>query len=205
MPTQSNYRFKAAALTQISAPSGMALQSTLTGALGTHGRVLIDSDVQDLHTTLTVNGGGISGDVTLAENQPNYAPAKAGDKMDIQDIPNPTAIAAIQLGLSKPGTEQAIIPPDDMASQATLNAVDGAIVTVKNVLISSNNELSTIPVSNASMASDLKYLTMMARNKVTADYGTTGITTIFKDDSITILGTGGNSDTGTTLTKGKMS
>ena len=38
--------------------------------------------------------------VVLATSQPNYAPAKAGDKMDLINSPNATAITAIQSGLS---------------------------------------------------------------------------------------------------------
>lgn len=37
---------------------------------------------------------------TLATSQPNYAPAVAGDQMDLVDAPNPTAVTAIQNGLS---------------------------------------------------------------------------------------------------------
>lgn len=40
--------------------------------------------------------------VTLATAQANYAPAKAGDEMDLVDAPNATAIAAIQSGLATP-------------------------------------------------------------------------------------------------------
>lgn len=63
----------------------------------------------------------------LATVQPNYAPAKAGDKMDIVDAPNATAVTAIQLGLSKPSIAQTITSPVDMASQTTLNAVGSAV------------------------------------------------------------------------------
>lgn len=37
--------------------------------------------------------------VTLAASQPNYAPAKAGDKMDLVDAPNATGLAAIAAGV----------------------------------------------------------------------------------------------------------
>lgn len=37
---------------------------------------------------------------TLAASQPNYAPAVAGDEMDLVDAPNATAVTAIQNGLS---------------------------------------------------------------------------------------------------------
>lgn len=38
--------------------------------------------------------------VTLATAQANYAPAKAGDEMDLVDAPNATAVTAIQSGLA---------------------------------------------------------------------------------------------------------
>lgn len=49
-------------------------------------------------TTRTITA--FSFDVTLAASQPNYAPAKAGDEMDLVDALNVTAVAAIQNGLS---------------------------------------------------------------------------------------------------------
>lgn len=44
--------------------------------------------------------GNVAGTVVLDATQPNYAPAKAGDKMDLIDAPNAVAITAIQAGLS---------------------------------------------------------------------------------------------------------
>lgn len=49
-------------------------------------------------TTRTITA--FSFNVTLAASQPNYAPAKAGDEMDLVDALNVTAVAAIQNGLS---------------------------------------------------------------------------------------------------------
>jgi hypothetical protein len=85
---------------------------TSGGLLGADGKALISSDVQDLSDTLSVNAKKLNG-VT-----PNNL--AAGAKMDIQDVPNPTAITAIQLGLSKPGTAQTITPPADMALNSTV-------------------------------------------------------------------------------------
>ena len=42
--------------------------------------------------------------VVLATSQPNYAPAKAGDQMDLVNAPNTTAIAAFKTGLAGLGT-----------------------------------------------------------------------------------------------------
>lgn len=61
----------------------------------------------DTTTNLTNNTPTI-GNVTLAASQPLYAPSKAGDKMDLIDAPNATAVTAIQAGLSKPAVAQTI-------------------------------------------------------------------------------------------------
>jgi hypothetical protein len=66
------------------------------------------------------NVSGTLPDVTLATAQANYAPAKSGDKMDLIDVPNATAVTAIQNGLSKPATAQTITPPADMALNSTV-------------------------------------------------------------------------------------
>ena len=54
----------------------------------------------------------------------------AGAKMDLIDVPNPTAVTAIQAGLSKPGTAQTITPVDTAAAgtaQATITKIEGLI------------------------------------------------------------------------------
>ncbi len=55
-----------------------------------------------LNTLLTSTGIKATSipDATLAASQPNYAPAKAGDKMDLVDAPNSTAVGVIQSGLA---------------------------------------------------------------------------------------------------------
>lgn len=54
----------------------------------------VDTAQADLDL-LTGNDGA-----TLATSQPNYAPAVAGDQMDLVNAPNATAITAIQAGLA---------------------------------------------------------------------------------------------------------
>jgi hypothetical protein len=54
-----------------------------------------------LSATYTVS---VSGEVTLAASQPLYAPAKAGDQMDLVDAPNGDAITVIQSGLALQST-----------------------------------------------------------------------------------------------------
>ena len=56
--------------------------------------------------------------VTLATLQPNYAPAVAGDEMDLVDAPNATAVTAIQSGL---------------ATAAAVTAVANAITALENL------------------------------------------------------------------------
>lgn len=45
---------------------------------------------------------GVTG-VVLAASQPNYAPAKAGDQMDLIDVPNATALAAVKAAVESGG------------------------------------------------------------------------------------------------------
>lgn len=74
-------------------------------------------DIADEAIVLAAIGAPMqAGNVTLAASQPNYAPAKAGDKMDLVDAPNSTAITAIQSGLSKPATAQTISSNSDITA-----------------------------------------------------------------------------------------
>lgn len=60
---------------------------------------------------------------TLAATQPNYAPAKAGDQMDLVIAPNATAITAIQNGLSKPNLAQTIDGTSPLAESYSSGAL----------------------------------------------------------------------------------
>lgn len=83
--------------------------------------------------------------VQLAATQPSYAPAKAGDKMDLVNAPNATAITAIQSGLSKPGTAQTITPPSDMASQATLTDATNGLSAIKTAAAAASTNTASLP------------------------------------------------------------
>lgn len=58
---------------------------------------------------------------TLASAQGNYAPAKAGDEMDLVDAPNATAVSAIQNGLASQSSV------DDVPTNAELSSALGGL------------------------------------------------------------------------------
>jgi hypothetical protein len=62
------------------------------GSFGALVKANLDTNVGSRMATFTT--------VTLAASQPNYAPSKAGDKMDLVDAPNATAVTALQSGLA---------------------------------------------------------------------------------------------------------
>lgn len=70
--------------------------------------------------------------VTLAAIQSLYAPAKAGDKMDIIDIPNATAIAAIQNGLA---TATALAAAKTILDSITIRLPDALVSGNLKVLV----------------------------------------------------------------------
>lgn len=88
--------------------------------------------------------------VTLATAQGNYAPAKAGDQMDLVDAPNATAVAAIQSGL---------------ATAAALATVDG---NVDAVLVDTG---TTLPATLATIAGyiDTEIAAILADTGTTLD------------------------------------
>lgn len=61
----------------------------------------VQSEVADALTAYSVSTFNVASDrVKLHATQGDYAPAKAGDAMDLVDAPNATAVTAIQQGLS---------------------------------------------------------------------------------------------------------
>lgn len=75
--------------------------------------------------------GGTAGDVTLAASQPNYAPAKAGDQMDLIDAPNSTAVTAIQAGLALTGEAATYSAQGEAATAASSLATSTALATAQ--------------------------------------------------------------------------
>ena len=139
-------------------------------ALGTDHKSLISTDAQDLSTTLHVDGKTLNGAT------PNNL--AAGAKMDIQDVPNPTAVTAIQNGLSKPGTAQTITPPADMALNSTV-AKDSTVMksagytAPNNPILGSDNKV-LISTNAQDLSSTLnvnsKTVTDKSGYSLTSDY-----------------------------------
>jgi hypothetical protein len=135
------YKFTANALEEAptggSAPTAAAIRQEIDS--NSTQLAAIVADTNELQTDL-VNGGRldllIDGIKAKTDNLPSdpadesaieaaitaaTSPlAKPGDKMDIVDAPNATAVTAIQNGLSKPATAQTITPPTDMALNSTV-------------------------------------------------------------------------------------
>lgn len=78
-------------------PNNLAASAIVSGgAIGTSGGKVNEVTLVDTTTNLTNNTPEV-GNVTLAASQPNYAPAKAGDAMDLVNAPNATALTAMAL------------------------------------------------------------------------------------------------------------
>lgn len=92
----------------ISDAGGLDLDGVLSGntpqtgdayaRLGAPVGASISADITTAQSDLDILTG--TDGVTLATAQANYAPAKAGDEMDLVDAPNATAVTAIQSGLA---------------------------------------------------------------------------------------------------------
>lgn len=106
--------------------SGLATSSALATA---------QSDLD----TLTGSDG-----VTLATSQPNYAPAVAGDEMDLVDAPNATAVTAIQSGLATPASILTTALTESYAA-------DGAAGTLSQILYAIQAFLQEKSVSGTTM------------------------------------------------------
>lgn len=84
--------------------------------------------------------------VTLAASQPNYAPAKAGNQMDLVNAPNATAVSAIQSGLSRPGTAQTITSNSDITAIKT--KTDKLNFTGTDIKATLDSETVTVGTNN---------------------------------------------------------
>ena len=81
-----------------------------------------------------------------------------GQKVDLQDAPNATAITAIQSGLSKPGTAQTITPADTAAA----TTAQGQIAAINTLTAANGNgDLATMKI-------DLTSTKVAANNMATA-------------------------------------
>lgn len=84
----------------------------------------------------------------LATSQPNYAPAVAGDQMDLVDAPNATAVTAIQSGLA---TAAAVATVDGNVDAILVDTGTTLPATLSSITtdISNLNDLSTTDVAGA--------------------------------------------------------
>ena len=94
--------------------------------------------------------------------------------------------------------------PDVLTSAATDATFVSEIAAAVELLLSSLNrqELSSVPLANASLADKITWLVMLARNRMTA---TSALQTLFADDTTTPVATFGVSDDGTTAERGEAS
>lgn len=171
----------------LGAPAGASVSADVAAVKAQ--TAAIETDTQDLQTRfataqadldiLTGTDGAI-----LATTQANYAPAKAGDEMDLVNAPNATAVTAIQSGLSThsaadvwsvgtrvltAGTNIVLakgtgitgfndIAATDIVSGGAINTSSGAVSNVTTVATTTNlTNLPTIPnnwITAAGIAAD---------------------------------------------------
>jgi hypothetical protein len=105
--------------------------------------------------------GSVAAGVALAAAQPNYAPAKAGDKMDLVDAPNAAAVAALQSGLAT----QANVPTADAIADAVLSR--GVANVEDSAPQASLTTLVLAAVNKANTADNAGYLTVYRTDGVT--------------------------------------
>lgn len=90
------------------------------------------------------------------------------------------------------------------ASVAAVAAfIDTEIATIITTLTGATVEPTAIAAQTASLAAKIDGLYQLAINK--HEETTAGAHTLYKSDDVTVVGTGANSDDGTTFTKGKVS
>lgn len=179
----------------------------------------------------TLTGGiTVSGDVTLAASQPNYAPAKAGDQMDLVAAPNATALAAVRTAVEANGGKLDAVYdklPSGAIGDATIsNQADiadaitalgspmqaGASVEVSDKTgfslasdgldaVAAPADLTNDTEARASFVGMIRALFNRFFNKVTQD----NAQQIIYNDSDAVVSTKATSDDGTTQTLGRSS
>lgn len=121
----------------------------------------------------------------LATSQPNYAPAKAGDQMDLVNVPNATAVSAVQSGLAT-ATDLATVDTVVDASKVILDKLNTALELDGAVYRFTTNALEQAPTGtgggggDATAANQVQILADIAtlQADVTAildDTGTSGV------------------------------
>lgn len=74
---------------------------------------------------------------------------------------------------------------------------------VEDALTGANTELATVPTTTGGLRAMIQFLFEKVRNKGTMNK-TTGVETLFKEDSSTALGTATHADDGTVVSRGEM-
>lgn len=93
--------------TQTDATAALTAYDPPTRAEATADKQAIQADIATAQADLDTLTGADG--VTLATLQPNYAAAKQGDEMDLVDVPNATAVTAIQNGLATAANQATIL------------------------------------------------------------------------------------------------
>jgi len=126
------------------------------------------ADCDDGNEYMMVNGAWTmqvppGGDVTLAASQPLYAPSKAGNKMDLIDAPNATAITAIQSGLAKDNT----VAKDATVAKDSTVAKDATVMKAASYSAPDNTTIGAIQT-------EVQTDTLAAGDGSNADYARIG-------------------------------
>lgn len=88
-----------------------------------------------------------------------------------------------------------------LAAATHTGAVIPTVTTLTDLTTTANSEPLAVPASNATLASKLAWLFLLARNKITQSSTTT---TILANDSTTTVAASTIADDGTTFTRGKF-
>lgn len=126
--------------------------------------------------------------VTLAATQPSYAPAKAGDQMDIIDAPNATGVAVIKNGLSTfDHTSDSVAVGGYAAGQSPADLVDLSGVATGTALTALSNKVGT-PVG-ASVSADIA--AVKTNTETLLSRVTSTVATLWANLTAMISGSGG--------------
>lgn len=135
------------------------IDATISSRLATSGYTAPDNadiatiltDVGALQAAVAAIPTSPPATVTLAASQPNYAPSKAGDKMDLVDAPNAAAVTAIQGGLATSAQVADVYHADIQLSRKTASTATDtySVVFLKSgVRQTSGITVPTITVTN---------------------------------------------------------
>ena len=113
-----------------------------------------------------------------------------------------TGIYYLDLTVAEMNADVIVIKATSTTSGANIPLF--VIHTMADNLEVSNTELASVPDTTSSLHQMVQFLFELFRNKVTMNKDT-GVETLYKEDSSTVLGTRTHTDDGTTWTKPEMS